>query len=115
MVWPPPMGNGRSSYACERSSSETNSCRGTAVIAASTPRSVMPRRSNCFSIISTHCTAYPFFSSMRNRRRVFFPGASFQDLFHLREREVTFLIAVVEVWRESYARFGTVVDKDLPG
>src|SRR5882762_6991891 len=89
MVWPPPMGKGRSSYACERSSSDTNSCRGTAVMAASTPLSAMPRRRNCFSIISTHCTAYSFFSSMDNRRIVFLPRAIFQVLFHLREREVT--------------------------
>src|SRR6266851_1616874 len=91
------MGKGRSSYACERSSSDTNSCRGTAVMAASTPLSAMPRRRNCFSIISTHCTAYSFFSSMDNRRLVFLPRASFHDLFHLREREVAFLITVVEV------------------
>src|SRR5260221_11583376 len=115
MVWPPPMGKGRSSYACERNSSDTNSCRGTAVIAASTLLSVMPRRRNCFSIISTHCTAYSFFSSMGNRCGVFFPRASFQDLFHLREREVAFLIAVVEVRREPYTRFRTVVDEDVPG
>src|SRR5216683_4662332 len=115
MVWPPPMGKGRSSYACERNSSDTNSCRGTAVIAASTLLSVIPRRRSCLSIISTHCAAYSFFSSMRDRRGVFFPRTSFQDLFHLREREVAFLIAIVEVWREPYSRFRTVVDKNFPG
>src|SRR5712692_1316013 len=115
MVWPPPMGKGRSSYACERNSSETNSCRGTAFIAASTPLSVMPRRRNCFSIISIHCAAYSFFSSMRDRRCMFFPRARFQDLLHLRERKVTFFIAIVEVWREANAGFGTVVDEDVPG
>src|SRR5258708_15047589 len=115
MVWPPPMGKGRSSYACERTSSDTNPPRGTAVIAKSTPLSVMPRRRNCFSIISTHCAAYSFFSSMRDRRRVFLPRASFQNLFHLREREVAFLIAVVEMRREPYTRFRTIVNKDVPG
>src|SRR5258708_20712507 len=109
------MGKGRSAYACERNSSETNSCRGTAAIAASTPLSVMPRRRNCFSIISTCCTAYSFFSSMGNRRLVFLPRASFQHLFHLREREVTLLIAILEVGIEPYTRLRTVVDEDVPG
>src|SRR6266851_6430245 len=115
MVWPPPMGKGRSSYACERSSSETNACRGTAAIAASTPPSVMPRRRNCFSIISAHCAAYSFFSSMRDRRCMFFPRACFQYVFHLRQREIAFLIAIVEVRREAYTGFGTIVNKDVPG
>src|SRR5712691_367586 len=109
------MGKGRSSYACKRNSSETNSCRGTAAIAASTPPSVMPRRRNCFSSISARRAAYSSFSSMANRRCMFFPGASSQDLFHLREREFAFLIAIVKVRREPYTRFGTVVDEDVPG
>src|SRR5260370_6286605 len=115
MVWPPPMGKGRSSYACERNSSDTNSCRGTAVIAASTLLSVIPRRRSCLSIISTHCAAYSFFSSMRDRRLVFLPRSSFQDLFHLREREVACLIAVGEGRREPYTRCWTVRDQDVPG
>src|SRR5713226_6277011 len=109
------MGKGRSSYACKRSSSATNSCRGTAVIAASTAASPMPRRRNCFSIISARCAAYSFFSSMCNRRRVFFPRACFQDLFHLRECKVAFFLAIVKVWRDAHAGFWAVVDEDLPG
>src|SRR6266849_9639349 len=109
------MGRGRSSYACERSSCGTNSCRGTSVIAASTAASLMPRRRNCFSIISTRCAAYSFFSSMCNRRRVFFPRACFQDLFHLRESKVAFLLAIVKVWRYAHAGFWAVVDDNLPG
>src|SRR6267143_1496055 len=108
------MGKGRSSYACERSSSTTNSCRGTAIIAASTSASPTPRRRNCFSIISTRSAAYSFFSSMRNRRRMFFPCARFQDLFHLREGKVAFLISIVEVWRDTHPCFGTVVNDDVP-
>src|SRR6266436_1325871 len=109
------MGKGTSSYARERSSSGTNSCRGTAVIAASTLASLMPRRRNCFSIISARCAAYSFFSSMRNRRGMFFPRACFQDLFHFRERRITLIFAIVEMRRDAHAGFGTVVDEDLPG
>src|SRR6266851_7262171 len=108
------MGKGRSSYACKRSSSATNSCRGTAVIAASTAASLMPRRRNCFSIISTRCAAYSFFSSMRYRRRMFFPRARLQDLFHLRESKLAFILAIVEVWGDAHARLRTVVDDDVP-
>src|SRR5882672_9090759 len=74
----------------------------------------MPRRRNCFSIISSRCTAYSFFSSMRNRRRMFFPYACFQNLFHLRERRITFLLAIVEVRRNADARLWAIVDKDVP-
>src|SRR5712692_8818096 len=109
------MGRGRSSYACERSSCGTNSCRGTSVIAASTAGSLMPRRRNCFSIISTRCAAYSFFSSMSNRRHMFFPRACFQDLFHLRERNVALILSIVEVWRDAHTGFRAVVDDDLPG
>src|SRR5258708_761409 len=109
------MGRGRSSYACERISCGTNSCRGTSVIAASTAGSLMPRRRNCFSIISTRCAAYSFFSSMSNRRRMFFPRACFQDLFHLRERNVALILSIVEVWRDAHTGFRAVVDDDLPG
>src|SRR2546422_6872796 len=115
MFCPPPMGKGSQSYACERSSSETNWCRGPAVIAASTPLSVMPRQRNCFSIISTPCAEYSFFSSMRDRRWMSFPSACFQDLFHLRERKVAFLIAIVEVGRNAHTGLRTVVDEDVPG
>src|SRR5882762_2644609 len=109
------MGKGRSSYACNRSSSGTNSCRGTAVIAASTAASLMPRRRNCFSIIPAHCGAYSLFSGMRYRCGMFFPCARFQDLFHLRERKVAFILSIVEVWREAHAGFRTVIDDDVPG
>src|SRR6267378_1956821 len=109
------MGNGTSSYARERSAPGTNSCRGTAVIAARTASSLMPRRRNCFSIISAHCGAYSLFSSMGNRRHMFFPRACFQDLVHLCECKVAFILAIVEVWRDSHTGFGTVVDDDLPG
>src|SRR5260370_153923 len=51
---------------------------------------------------------------MRNRRRMFLPCARFQDLFHLREREVAFIFSIVEVWRDTHAGFGTVVDDDVP-
>src|SRR2546427_13107057 len=115
MVWPPPMGRGSPPYACERSSSKTNSSRGTAVIAASTPLSVTPRRRNCFSIISTHCAAYSFFSSMRDRRWMSFPSACFQDLFHLRERKVAFLIAIAELGRNTYTVLSPVVDENVTG
>src|SRR5438552_5927489 len=114
MVCPPPMGKGRSSYACERTSSGTNSCRGTDAIAASTTGSMTPRRRNCFSIISARRAAYSFFSSMRNRRSMFFPCACFQDLFDLRERKITFIFAIVEMRRDAHASFGTVVDEDVP-
>src|SRR5260370_245654 len=109
------MGRGRSSYACERSSCGTNSCRGTSVIAASTAASLMPRRRNCFSIISTRCAGYSFFSSMSNRRHMFSPRACFQDLFHLRERKVALILSIVEVWRAAHTGFRAVVDDDLPG
>src|SRR5437016_3108376 len=46
---------------------------------------------------------------------MFFPCARFQDLFHLRERKVAFILAIVEVWRDAHAGFGTVVDDDVPG
>src|SRR6266403_4185178 len=109
------MGKGTSSYARERSSSGTNSCRGTAVIAASTLASLMPRRRNCFSIISARCAAYSFFSSMRNRHGMFFPRACFQDLFHLRKGKVALILSIVEVWRDAHTGFGTVIDDDVPG
>src|SRR4029077_20113424 len=115
MVCPLPMGKGASSYAWERSSLATNSCRGTAVIAARTAASRMPRRRNCFSTISNRSGAYSSLSSMGNRCRVLFPRAYLEDFFHLREREVAFVLGVVKMRREAHARFGTKVDKDLPG
>src|SRR5260370_35335396 len=115
MVGRTQRGRGRSWWGGEGSSSETNSCRGTAVIAASRPPSAMPRRRNFFSIISKHCAAYSFFSSMRDRRCMFFPRSCFQYLFHLRQCEIAFLIAIVEVRRKAYTSFGTVVNKDVPG
>src|SRR5882724_3502009 len=108
------MGKGTSSYARDRSSSATNSCRGTAVIAPSTAESPMPRRQSCFSIISRCCAAYSFFSGMRNRRGMFFPRAGFQNFFHLREGKVALLILIVEVRGEPHACFGTVVHDNVP-
>src|SRR5580704_11110384 len=52
---------------------------------------------------------------MCNRRHMFFPRACFQDLVHLRKRKVAFILAIVEVWRDSHTGFGTVVDDDVPG
>src|SRR5437016_12409110 len=75
---------------------------------------ITPRRRNCFSIISARCAAYSFFSSMRNRRSMFFPRAHFEDLFDLRERKITFIFAIVEMRRDAHAGFGTVVDEDVP-
>src|SRR5580693_8146924 len=75
----------------------------------------MPRRRNCFSTISKRCGAYSSLSSMGNRFRVLFPRACLEDFFHLREREVAFVLGVVKMRREAHARFGTKVDKDLPG
>src|SRR5260370_706198 len=107
------MGKGRSSYAFERSSSGTNSCRGTAVIAASTRASSIPRLRNCFSIICTRCGSYSFSSSMSNRRCMSFPRAGIQNLFHLREGKVAFIFAIIEVWRDAHAGLGTVVHDDV--
>src|SRR5207253_2507992 len=52
---------------------------------------------------------------MRYRCSMFFPCARFQDLFHLRERKIAFILSIVEVWRDAHAGFGTVVDDDVPG
>src|SRR6267143_4331981 len=52
---------------------------------------------------------------MRNHRHMFSPRASFQDLVHLREGKVAFILAIVEVGRDSHTGFGTVVDDDVPG
>src|SRR5256884_9272268 len=52
---------------------------------------------------------------MPNRRGMFFPRGCFQDLVHLREGKVTFILAIVEVWRDSHTGFGTVVDDNVPG
>ena len=46
---------------------------------------------------------------------MFFPRACFQDLFHLREGEVAFILSIVEVWRDAHTGFGAVVDDDVPG
>src|SRR5947209_18616597 len=47
IVWPWARASAASSYACERSSSGTNSSRGTRRIASSTRSSVTPRRTSC--------------------------------------------------------------------
>src|ERR1700732_556124 len=51
---------------------------------------------------------------MRNRRHMLSPRACFQDLVHLREGKVAFILAIVEVWRDSHTGLGTVVDDDVP-
>src|SRR5260370_16882655 len=66
-------------------------------MAASTAASVIPRRRNCFSIISVRCGPYFSLSSMRNRRRVFFPGAGPENFLHLREMEFAFFLAIVAI------------------
>src|SRR5437667_10070330 len=73
-----------------------------------------PRRRNCFSIISARRAAYSFFSSMRNRRSMFFPCACFQDLFDLRSRNTRSSVAGVQMRRDAPTGFGTVVDEDVP-
>src|SRR5215471_7015369 len=52
-------------------------------------------------------------SGMRDRRSVPFPGPGFQDFFHLREREVAFLFAIVKMRREAHASLGTEVHENL--
>src|SRR5215467_2820842 len=73
----------------------------------------MPRRRNCFSTISARWAAYSALSGMCNRRGVFFPGPGFEDFFHLGEREVAFLLAIVKMRREPHTGFGAVVHKDV--
>src|SRR5215472_748726 len=107
------MGKGRSSYARARTSGGTNSWRGTDSMALRTQGSSMPRRRNCFSTISARWGAYSVLSGMRDRRGVLFPGAGFQDFFHLREREVAFVFAIVKMRREPHAGFGAVVHQDF--
>src|SRR6266567_6322528 len=82
-------------------------------MAASRLESSMPRRRNCFSIISARCGAYLLFSSMRNRRGVLFPGAGLENLFHLCQGKVAFVIAIVKMRGEADAGFGAVVDEDF--
>src|SRR5712691_2075499 len=57
MVCPSPMGSGRSACASERSSTGTNSSRGTLRIAASTRGSEMPRASICSATIRARSAA----------------------------------------------------------
>jgi hypothetical protein len=52
---------------------------------------------------------------MRYRCGMSFPCVRFQDLFHLLERKVAFILSIVEVWRDSHTGLGTVVDDDVPG
>src|SRR6266403_863930 len=60
------------------------------------------------------CEENSSLSGMGYRRCVFFPGARFQNLFDLREDDVTLSLAIVKVWRNAHARLGPVVYKDLP-
>src|SRR5436305_28674 len=55
IVWPSPMVSGRSSYAICATSGETNSCRGTRAIAASTRSSRMSRARSWVSTICSRC------------------------------------------------------------
>src|SRR6266702_823624 len=113
MVCPPPIGKGASSSARERSSWGTNSWRGTSAMAASTVASVIPRRRNCFSIISVRCGPYFSLSSMRNHRRVFFPGAGSENFLHLRESKIAFFLSIVEMRGNAHPSLGPVVHKNV--
>src|SRR5207245_10850010 len=94
--------------------SGTNWCLGTANIAARTAASEMPRRRNCFSIISARCGAYSLVSSMRNRCGVFFPRVCLQNFFHLCKGELAFFLAVVKLLRKAHTGFGPVIDQNFP-
>src|SRR5260370_24065853 len=50
---------------------------------------------------------------MRNRCRMSFPRAGMKNLFNLREGKVAFLLAIVEVWRDTHAGVGTLVHDDV--
>src|SRR5436305_2914434 len=82
-------------------------------MAPGTQVSSMPRRRNCFSTISARWGAYSLLSSMRDRRGVLFPVPGLQDLFHLREREVAFVLAIVKMRREAHAGLRAVVHEDF--
>src|SRR5690348_16899301 len=82
-------------------------------MAERTALSRMPRRRNCFSIISARCGAYSRASSMRSCRRVLFPRAGLQNLLHLREGEVALFVAILKMRRNAHAGFGTVIDKNV--
>src|SRR5262249_27510937 len=73
----------------------------------------MPRRRNCFSIISARCGAKSLLSGMRDRLGVLFPRSGFQDFFHLIERKVALLLAIVKMRREAHSRLGSVIDKNV--
>src|SRR5215472_5786944 len=115
IVCPLAIGKAQSSYARDRSSAATNSWRGTASIAASTARSSIPRRRNCFSIISARCEAWSLRSSMRHRFGVPFPGAGFQDFVHLGEGKVALVFAIVKMRRDAHSGLGAIVDEDVAG
>ena len=57
MVWPSPIGSGRSLYARLREREDTNQCRGTFRIASSTLGSLTPRASICRLTISRRLAA----------------------------------------------------------
>src|SRR5580693_9360455 len=73
----------------------------------------MPRRRNCVSIILASSGTNSPLSSMCGRRRMFFPGSCSENLFHLCQSEVTLFFAIVEMRRNTHARFGPVVNEDL--
>src|SRR5215813_549381 len=50
---------------------------------------------------------------MRNRLGVLFPRAGFQDFFHLVERKVALLLAIVKMGRNAHTGHGTVIDKNV--
>src|SRR5437868_15481777 len=51
---------------------------------------------------------------MRDRRSMLFPCAGFENFFHLGEREVAFVFAIVKMRGESHAGLGAAVDEDFP-
>src|SRR6267378_2763400 len=53
-------------------------------------------------------------SGMRDRRGMFFPGARFQDLFDLCEREVALFLTIIKMGRNAHPGLGPIVDEDLP-
>src|SRR6266481_4446746 len=59
------------------------------------------------------CEENSSLSGMAYRRCVLFPGARFQNLVHLSEREVALFLAIVKVGRNAHAGLGPVVHEDL--
>src|ERR1700688_1099053 len=129
------MGSGASSYARPSSSACTNSCRGTCVIAASTPSSWMCRRRIWSSTIARRAsaksagnrlTAAPDFSSsfapptssavilnLSRGSRMFLPSSRRQNLFHLLQRKLALFLAIIKMRRKAHACFWPVIHQNL--